>query len=264
MEAERLSTKIKAVIDALPSDRVDVADIRDLFGQEGIMLLTAFLTIPFMIPISIPGASTVFGAVILLVVFSRLCGRNLWLPKRIEQQRIPAYKLRACLHQGLIFFSSPRTTGASLSTEMVYLKRDGEHPEQPVADHGSLTADGTLRAHTFQQHPARLGTSFSCHRLFTAGRRLHSARASGQFCHHRLFCVSHWRWQCSIPRLIRIFIKVVSVNFPSDSFMRLELRPISSSPLSVHELSLRLLKVQWNSFRLLRLCAAHLRYLLTR
>jgi hypothetical protein len=57
-----------------------------------------------MIPISIPGASTVFGAVILLVGFSRLCGRNLWLPKRIEQQRIPAYKLRACLHQGLIFF----------------------------------------------------------------------------------------------------------------------------------------------------------------
>ena len=94
----------KAVIDALPSDRVDVADIRDLFGQEGIMLLTAFLTIPFMIPISIPGASTVFGAVILLVGFSRLCGRNLWLPKRIGQRRIPADKLRACLHQGLIFF----------------------------------------------------------------------------------------------------------------------------------------------------------------
>jgi hypothetical protein len=46
----------------------------------------------------------VFGAVILLVGFSRLCGRNLWLPKRIEQRRIPTDKLRACLHQGLIFF----------------------------------------------------------------------------------------------------------------------------------------------------------------
>jgi hypothetical protein len=80
LEAERLSTKIKAVIDALPSDRVDVADIRDLLGQEGLMLLTAFLSIPFMIPISIPGVSTVFGAVILLVGFSRLCGRSLWLP----------------------------------------------------------------------------------------------------------------------------------------------------------------------------------------
>jgi hypothetical protein len=85
-------------------EEVDVADIRDLFGQEGLMLLTAFLTIPFMIPISIPGASTVFGAVILLIGFSRLSGRNLWLPKRIEQRTIPAKNLRACLHQGLIFF----------------------------------------------------------------------------------------------------------------------------------------------------------------
>lgn len=52
-------------MDALPSEGVGVADIRDVFGQEGLMLLTAFLTIPFMIPVSIPGASTVFGAVIL-------------------------------------------------------------------------------------------------------------------------------------------------------------------------------------------------------
>ena len=106
MEASCLSfsTKLKTVIDALPSEGVDVADIRDVFGQEGLMLLTAFLTIPFMIPVSIPGASTVFGAVILLIGFSRISGRNLWLPKRIEQRRIPTDKLRTCLHQGLAFF----------------------------------------------------------------------------------------------------------------------------------------------------------------
>jgi hypothetical protein len=98
------SLKLKSVIDALPSEGVDVADIRDVFGQEGLMLLTAFLTIPFMIPVSIPGASTVFGAVILLIGFSRISGRNLWLPKRIELRRIPTDKLRTCLHQGLAFF----------------------------------------------------------------------------------------------------------------------------------------------------------------
>jgi hypothetical protein len=106
MEASCLSfsTKLKSVIDALPSEGVDVADIRDVFGQEGLMLLTAFLTIPFMIPVSIPGASTVFGAVILLIGFSRISGRNLWLPNRIEQRMIPTDKLRTCLHQGLAFF----------------------------------------------------------------------------------------------------------------------------------------------------------------
>jgi len=98
------STRIRTVIDVLPSDEVDVAKIRDLFGHEGLMLITAFLTIPFMIPVSIPGLSTVFGSVILLIGFSRIAGRNLWLPKRIEQHRIPTDKLRAGLHQGFAFF----------------------------------------------------------------------------------------------------------------------------------------------------------------
>lgn len=107
MKLERLSvaTKLKAAIDGLPPGQVEVAEIRDVFGPEGLLLLTVFLTIPFMVPISIPGASTVFGAVILLIGFGRLCGRKLWLPKRIEQKRIPAGKLRACLHQGLAFFN---------------------------------------------------------------------------------------------------------------------------------------------------------------
>ena len=99
------STKLRAVMDALPPGGVAVADIRDLFGQEGLMLLTAFLTIPFMIPVSIPGVSTVFGSVILLIGFSRISGRSLWLPERIVQRRIPTAKLRRCLHQGLVFFN---------------------------------------------------------------------------------------------------------------------------------------------------------------
>jgi len=90
------------VIDALPPGRVEVADIRDLFGQEGLMLLSVFLTMPFMIPVSIPGVSTVFGVAILLIGVSRLLGRKLWLPKRIEQRTIPANKLRAGLTQGLV------------------------------------------------------------------------------------------------------------------------------------------------------------------
>ena len=85
----------------LPPGRVEVADIRDLFGQEGLMVLSVFLTMPFMIPVSIPGVSTVFGIAILLIGISRLLGRKLWLPKRIEQRAIPANKLRAGLTQGL-------------------------------------------------------------------------------------------------------------------------------------------------------------------
>ncbi|HPB67393.1 MAG TPA: exopolysaccharide biosynthesis protein [Candidatus Omnitrophota bacterium] len=101
---ESFGEKLKVVIDSLPPEGVTLADIRDLFGRDGLMLLTAFLTIPFMVPVSIPGVSTVFGAAILLIGISRFWGRHLWLPKRLEDRVLPADKLRAALHQGLKLF----------------------------------------------------------------------------------------------------------------------------------------------------------------
>lgn len=101
MEKESFSARLKLIIEALPPERVEVAYIRDLFGQEGLMLLSVFLTIPFMIPVSIPGVSTVFGVAILLIGISRLLGRQLWLPKRIVQRTLPADKLRSGLTQGM-------------------------------------------------------------------------------------------------------------------------------------------------------------------
>ncbi|MBN1869359.1 MAG: exopolysaccharide biosynthesis protein [Candidatus Omnitrophica bacterium] len=104
LEKDSLGEKLKVVIDSLPEEGVSLAEIRDLFGQDGLMLLTIFLTIPFMVPVSIPGVSTVFGAAILLIGLSRLLGRNLWLPKRFEERILPAEKLHAGLNQGLKFF----------------------------------------------------------------------------------------------------------------------------------------------------------------
>lgn len=111
---------------------------------------------------------------------------------------------------------------------MVCLERLSKYSQQSFLGHGSHPVDGAFRAHPFQQYLASSGAAVYRHRVLAAGRPLRSDWAFGQFHHHRLFCVSHWRWQCSIPRLIRIFIKVVSVNFLPDPFMRLELRLISS------------------------------------
>jgi hypothetical protein len=95
-----IGEKIEVMIANLPSSGVTLAEIRDLFGQDGLLLLTAFLTIVFMVPVSIPGVSTVFGGAILLIGISRLRNRNLWLPKRIAQRMLPADRLRAALNQG--------------------------------------------------------------------------------------------------------------------------------------------------------------------
>jgi hypothetical protein len=100
LQQDSLGEKLKVVIGNLPPDGVTLAEIRDLVGQDGLLLLTVFLTLVFMVPVSIPGVSTVFGLAILLIGISRLFGRRLWLPSRIAQRVLPAEKLRAGLNQG--------------------------------------------------------------------------------------------------------------------------------------------------------------------
>ena len=100
LRQESFGEKLRAVIAALPEANVTLAEIRDLVGQEGLLLLTAFLTLVFMVPVSIPGVSTVFGGAILLIGISRLMGRNLWLPGFIIRRVLPAGSVRAALEKG--------------------------------------------------------------------------------------------------------------------------------------------------------------------
>ncbi|HSV30558.1 MAG TPA: exopolysaccharide biosynthesis protein [Atribacteraceae bacterium] len=97
---DTLGEKLKVLIGNLPPTGVTLAAIRDLVGQDGLLVLAAFLTIVFMVPISIPGVSTVFGAAILLIGISLLFDRNVWLPKRIAQRILSADKLRAAFSRG--------------------------------------------------------------------------------------------------------------------------------------------------------------------
>jgi hypothetical protein len=104
LAGDTVSERLKAAIEGLPPDGVKLSELRDVFGQDGLMVFTIFLVIPFMVPVSIPGVSTVFGAAILLIGVCRLFRRKLWLPKRFEQRVLPSDKLRLALTKGLVFF----------------------------------------------------------------------------------------------------------------------------------------------------------------
>lgn len=104
MSTDLPGTKLKSIIVDLSGDSVTLNEIRDLLGRDGLLLLTAFLTIIFLIPVSIPGVSTVFGAAILLIGVCRLFKCNLWLPKRLLQRELPAEKLRDGLSRGVVWF----------------------------------------------------------------------------------------------------------------------------------------------------------------
>ena len=98
---QTLGEQIAGMIERLPPDHVTLGELLDLFGDEGLLLLTILLTLVFLIPVSIPGVSTVFGAAILLVGISRLLGRQLWMPAKVRDRRLPSDRLRPGLAGGL-------------------------------------------------------------------------------------------------------------------------------------------------------------------
>lgn len=98
-----LGEQLAGIIDHLPQDKLSLGELLDVFGDEGLLLLTMLLTLVFLIPVSIPGVSTVFGAVILLVGVSRLLGRRLWLPGNLRGRALPAARLRPGLTRGLVW-----------------------------------------------------------------------------------------------------------------------------------------------------------------
>ncbi len=102
-DSASLAQQLQALIDGLPEDGLALGVLLDAVGDEGLLLLSLLLVLVFLIPVSIPGVSTVFGAAILLVGLSRLSGRPLWIPARLKQRQLPAERVRAGLSSGLVW-----------------------------------------------------------------------------------------------------------------------------------------------------------------
>lgn len=100
-----LGEQLGAIIRRLPEDGVSLGSLLDVFGDEGLLLLTALMVLVFLVPVSIPGVSTVFGAAILMVGISRCTGRPLWLPARLRRRELPGARVRAALSRGLVWVS---------------------------------------------------------------------------------------------------------------------------------------------------------------
>ena len=101
--AASLGQQLADIIERLPPDALSLGELLEVFSDEGLLLLTILLTMVFLIPVSIPGVSTVFGAAILLVGVSRLINRPLWLPQRVKHKALPAARLRPGLTAGLVW-----------------------------------------------------------------------------------------------------------------------------------------------------------------
>jgi hypothetical protein len=104
LQAESLGEKIELIIAKLPPEEVTLVEIMDIVGADSLLLLTIFLSLVFLVPVSIPGVSTVFGTGILLIGITRLFKRKLWLPKAIADRKLNAVRLREGFQRALVWF----------------------------------------------------------------------------------------------------------------------------------------------------------------
>lgn len=93
----RISAALAA---AQASVRDPVVTLRELFallGEQGLLVFCGVLAAPFLLPVTLPAMSAVFGAPMLLIGFAVMVSRVPWLPVRLLDYRMPAETVRQVL-----------------------------------------------------------------------------------------------------------------------------------------------------------------------
>lgn len=96
-----LSHMLTTLIDEIHGDTITLQELLERSGRQGMLLICALSTLPFLIPVSIPGVSTVFGAAIVLLASALFLNRLPWLPQRILHKPLDARKLVPVLRKGV-------------------------------------------------------------------------------------------------------------------------------------------------------------------
>jgi len=65
-----------------------VAEVLDVLGDRGLLLMCMILATPFLVPLSLPGTSTPGGVLMAAVGYAMARGRTTWLPEVLKQQRL--------------------------------------------------------------------------------------------------------------------------------------------------------------------------------
>lgn len=96
----KLSDTLRATAHAIEESHISLRDMLGLVGEQGMLLFCVLLTVPFLLPVSIPGVSTPFGLLILFIGVGITLNRVPWLPAILMERRFAAEHLKPTLHKG--------------------------------------------------------------------------------------------------------------------------------------------------------------------
>jgi hypothetical protein len=93
----RLSEALAATASAVRGHVVTLRELLGHVGEQGLLVFSAILAMPFLIPVSLPFMSTALGLPMLLIGFAIILGRLPWLPDRLLDHALPSDKLQHVL-----------------------------------------------------------------------------------------------------------------------------------------------------------------------
>ncbi|HZG84748.1 exopolysaccharide biosynthesis protein [Paenibacillus sp.] len=90
----RVSELLSDIAADTPPEGLEINELLDRIGKEGMLAAVMMLTVPFLLPVSIPGTSTPFGVLIVLICLSMITGLPLRLPRRLGRIRVKQTHMR--------------------------------------------------------------------------------------------------------------------------------------------------------------------------
>jgi hypothetical protein len=89
---------------ACPAAGITLHDLLAQLGERGLLMFCMVLTVPFLVPLSIPGSSIPFGILIALNGVGLIAHRTPWLPGCLMHRHLPRAQIVALSAKGVQLF----------------------------------------------------------------------------------------------------------------------------------------------------------------
>lgn len=100
-----VSAVLSEIIRMLPAEGLTLQTLLEWLGERGLLIFCMILTMPFLLPVSIPGTSTPFGLLIALNAIGLALHKSPWLPARLMNRQIAMHQLVPMLAKGVRLFA---------------------------------------------------------------------------------------------------------------------------------------------------------------